>query len=484
MRRDNFFSVKSMVGGTAPPPANVPCNGVDGTHFAFFALSTPLLSEGEIKDKEDVILDDQSDDVQVFPEKVYENLPEPFASAVRYGRSHVEKTMILTASLVCISSTMVKKVSFNYSKQYLPNLMSFIIGSASSGKGKLPCVVKLIEAIHRDLAQQSEKLFREYESNNSEDKPLLIPKRKLFLLPINLNLPTLDSLLADNDGCGLMFTSDGGHMMAALRNEYGDYSNDLLSSSENEGISRARKTNHEYFEIPRLRFSVLVASTWAQIGTLFGDGLNGLFSRPIFLNLPKSLQWKSQWEQGEMPAEAAFEQLGWCYKKLYDRLNQCDDIEFRLTKEQQQQFDDEFSRFSKTFVHIYGENFVPSVRRMAVNALRIMCIITVLRYLNDEAPIPTVIYCRDDDFGRGITMADIFLRHAGLRSHYLAKTNSTNYVKPWLKLLEALPKQFKRNEAVETGKLLCIAEARTDKYLKRLCEEGKLQKIAQGIYEK
>ena len=102
-----------------------------------------------------------------------------------------------------------------------------------------------------------------------------------------------------------------------------------------------------------------------------------MYSRCLFLNLPKSLDWKSQWEQGKMSAEAAFEQLGWCYKKLYDRLCQCDEIECRLTKEQQHQFDDEFSRFSKTFVHIYGENFVPSVRRMAVNALRIMCISSV-----------------------------------------------------------------------------------------------------------
>ena len=474
--KEKFFI--TQVGGTAPSPANVPCNGVDGTHFAFFALSTPFLFEEKME-----LGSDHGEDVAVFPEIVFADLPQPLDSVAELGRHPIEKTMLLTASLVCLSSTM-NNVFFRYSKKYFPNMMAFVIGPPSAGKGRLNLVEKLVDPIHQEMAQQSEQLFEEFKLKNSPEHPLRPPKRKVLLLPVNCTLPALDQLLADNQGAGLMFCPDGAHLMTALGNEHGNFGCDLLSSGENEGISRARKTEHEYLEIPQLKFSVVLASTWSTIAKLFADGGDGLYSRCLFLNLPKSLEWKSQWEQGEMPAEAAFEQLGCFYKCLYNRLCQCDEIEFRLTKEQQQQFDDEFSRFSKTFVHIYGENFVPSVRRMAVNALRIMCIITVLRYLNDEAPIPTVIYCRDDDFRRGITMADIFLRHAGLRSHYLAKTNSTNYVKPWLKLLEALPKQFKRNEAVETGKLLCIAEARTDKYLKRLCEEGKLQKIAQGIYEK
>ncbi|MCR4834959.1 MAG: DUF3987 domain-containing protein [Bacteroidaceae bacterium] len=484
--------INSQVEGVVPSPADVPCNSVDGTQFTLSTLSSPDSFEEEEVENEDTD-GDNSADLPVFPDEVYVDLSEPLASAVEHGRNPHDQMMLLVSSLVSLSATMTKKVGIRYSRLYRPNLMAFIIGSPASGKGRLSLAPKLVGQIHKVLSEQSQLSFSIYQDNlaiwkkeSGSGDPPIRPKRQVMLLPANSTLAALDSLMADNDGGGLMFTADGGNMMTCIGSEYGNYINDLLATAENEGLSRARKGNDEFVEIPQVCFSVLVASTWSQIGKLFGDGNDGLFSRPIFLNMPKSIKWQSQWQDDdEETDEEAFDRLGVEFKPLYDRLCQLEDILFKLTKSQKNRLDKAFEQFVQSFVPLYGNDFMPTVRRMAVTALRIMCVITVLRHLNIPDPIPQVIFCSDQDFNRVIMMADILLRHAGLRSHYLAKTNSNAAPKPWLVLLNALPHKFKRAQAVEKGKLLCLAEQRVDKYIARLCNKDiKLRRVMQGYYEK
>ena len=484
-----LIDAAKRAGLSITPHTDVAQKCVGGTQFALSTLSTPL----SVDDEEET---DGSADLPVFPDEVYADLPEPLASVVKRGRNPHDTMMLFTASLAALSSTMAKNVSFKYQKQYRPNLLLFIIGSPASGKGRSALAVKLVHSIHREMCDRSKRRKEDYriammkwkkKDKNQTGNPPLRPKMSLLEFPVNSTLAALDSLIADNEGCGLMFTPDGGNMMTAIGSEYGNYINDLLACAENEGISRARKTDDEFVEIEEARFAVLVASTWSQICKLFGDGSDGLSSRPLYINMAKTTLWESQWSNDEDESdEEAFMRIGEEYKQLYDHLCQYTHIRFVLTAEQKQLFDMRFEQLAQTFVKIYGEDFVPSVRRMAVTALRIMCILTILRNLHDLLTMPLRVTCTEADFQRVMLMVEILLVHAGYRSDYLVRTKSQVPVREQrrMRLYHALPDRFCRAEALIIANNLGIKPSRLDKYLVRLCKDGLLKKVEHGIYEK
>jgi len=452
---------------------------------------TPNISDEGMTDDEE----EMGEPLPVFPDEVYEDLPEPLMSVAEHGRNPYDKMLLTMSAITAISATMAPNVSFRYQKTYRPNLQQFNIGGPASGKGRTTLVQRLVAPIHHEMTEQSQLLKEQYKSalakwkkqgKDQQGDPPKEPRFRLLCFPVNTTLPALDWHIADNDGCGLMFTADGGNLMTAIGNEWGNYVNDLLASAENEGISRSRKSEREFVEVKEARFAVLIASTWTQIRKLFGDGTDGLASRQVFLNMPTSKLWESQWgDDDEESDEEAFDQMGESYKQLYDHLRQYASIRFMLTAEQKAQFDQLFSQRAQTYVGIYGTAFLPSVRRMAVTALRIMCIITILRQLHEQITLPLRIYCSDSDFQRVMSMVDILLIHAGYRCNYLSTIASVRTKnQPMMLVYQSLPDKFKRSQAVEIGKHIGKAASRIDKYLARLTNNGLIRKVEQGLYEK
>ncbi len=439
---------------------------------------------------------EEGEDPSLFPDEVYDDLPEPLDAATKCGRNPYDRMMILNSCLTTLSSTMTKKVHFVYQKRYRPNLSYFVICSPASGKARIVLSTYLIYYIHEEMLEETLVRKKEYmkklakwkiSSAKTNDDPPEKPQMKMLILPVNSTLAALDSLIADNDGCGLLFTPDGGNMMTAIGSEYGNYVNDLLASAENEGISRARKTDDELTFISETRFSVLVASTWEQIAKLFGTGDDGSSSRPMFQDNLKWSLWESQWTKDDKKTdEDTFRQLGREYMEMYKKLMESDDVEVTFSSVQKKQFDRKFKDLAFSYVKIYGERFLPSVRRMAVSALRIMSVLTILRALNATESLPRKVECSDQDFNRAMLMVETLLIHSGhifLKLKSPSNQNLTN-TQGWNLLYNALPDKFQRCEAIKTGNRLGIKNQRIDKYLHRLCDENKLRKLEFGVYQK
>ncbi len=434
-------------------------------------------------------------DPRKFDPSVYEDLPEPLPRAMKCSKNEDDKMVLLIGSLTALSSTMTEKVCFCYQKWYRPNLFAFIASESGNGKGRTSLISKLVEEIHQEKTRQTRMEIEKYKksldawnrSGHKSGTPPERPKIKLLNYPANSTAAALENLISDNSGNGFLFTAEVAVIMSILFTEHGNYISSLLSSAENEPLSRARRSDFELVEVPQTRFSVLIAGTLEHISRLLGDGSDGLQSRFIYIFLGKGPLWQTQWKwNNEESDEDIFSQLGKDYKKLYDKLCNSDGTEFMLSDNQKKRFDAKFEDLSETYVKIYQDKILASVRRMAVIALRLMCVLTVLRELNKPGDLPLKVMCSEGDFERVLKMVETLLVHSGYSLSLLSEPSKKyNYsFKGWEKLINALPDKFQRCEAIKTGNRLGIKNQRIDKYLHRLCEEGKITKLEFGIYQK
>jgi hypothetical protein len=93
-------------------------------------------------------------------------------------------------------------------------------------------------------------------------------------------------ILADNDGIGLLFETEGDTLSQTLKSDYGNYSDTLRKAYHHETISLSRRKDREYLEVKNPRLSVVLAGTPEQVRRLIPDTENGLMSRFIFNMLP------------------------------------------------------------------------------------------------------------------------------------------------------------------------------------------------------
>ena len=453
-----------------------------------FTPSPPFLPQSNLTE-----MDEDESDPRTFNPKIYEDLPEPLSSALECAKNEDDKMVLLIGSLVAISSTMTEKVWFYYQKRYRPNLLAFVVSPPGNGKGRTSLPPMLVEEIHQEHMQRTSKQMAEYKNamelwskaGRKSGTPPEKPKIRLLKYPSNITGAALENLVADNDGNGLLFSPDIASIMTAFFAEHGNIIPDLLATAENESLTRARKVDFELIEVPETRFSVLVDGTIQYVFKLLGDGSDGLHSRFIFIFIKTGLLWQSQWQtNGKETDDEIFRRLGMFYKTLYEKLKSSDGVEFELTDDQKSRFDARFEDWANMYATIYGNRILSSVRRMAVIALRIMCVISILRALNQPDEMPSKVLCSDEDFERALSMVKTLLVHTGYSFSLLSEPTKKYCSKGWERLIHALPDCFKRSEAIKIAQGLGITTKRTDKYLHRLCEEGKITKVEHGIYQK
>jgi len=435
-----------------------------------------------------------------FPEEVFCGLPSILQRAVNQRVSLADGTLLLVTCTCALSSLMTRKIFFRYSKRYRPNFITFVVGTPASGKGRASLCEVLLRNINDRLLARSLQARRKYDADRllwqkkgkkEGGQPPVEPRMELLLLPVNSTCAALDWLLGDNDGCGFMHTSDGGELAAAWKNDYGNYAVDMLKTAENEAIPRSRKTDREVVAIREARFAAVIAATWEQVRELFGTGRDGLFSRPLFLRMPTDTAWNNQWkEDGTRTDEEIFATIASDVFTLDIQLQNLDgEVEFILGKAKKHEMNVYFRRKHAEMCRVYGPDIAPSVRRMAVTAQRMMCVITVCRAMearNGEVE-PGGLYCSDDDFARVMKMADVLLTHTAHQFCYLPQTDrDTEHYRSVTRqcFYSALGDEFGRQQALAVAKEMGITENRCDKYLRYFVDNQMIIRVESGRYKK
>jgi hypothetical protein len=484
--------------------------------------------------------DEEEEIIEMADEKVPDPLPDCdwpkfLQQGLDCGETKAQQDVLLLSMITTLGATMADIVCFFYGNRRLhPCLQVFLIAPPASGKGAMGWARHLADPIHEELARNYEQACAIYRNEKqkwdglgkdraNQQEPEK-PKRKLFFVSGDNTGTGIMENLIDQDGIGMISESEASILSAAISSDYGNWSHTLRKAFDHDGLSYNRRTNYEHRECKRLLLSVLISGTPGQVRPLIPSAENGLFSRELFYFMPPITMWKSQFNVDSRDYNALFERWGERWKRILDALHkQVSQLEMVLSPEQQDEFDKQLSQLFQHGGAMFGYAMRSAVARIAINLLRIMSVVGLLRALDDllmttheevltealehltatllgtkhiEAHPDTsaenvldgvvssfVMHISDEDFRAVMSLALPLYRHsAHALSQLPEEKREVREATKQQRFISSLPMTFTRKEAVDIATSLGWSKKTCDTYLRRLSDAGTIQRTAAGEY--
>ena len=451
-----------------------------------------------------------------FSHSIRSNLPSIMQRIVEDSSSDVDADILILGSLTVFSACIPNVYGVYDRREVFANLFLFVTARASAGKGRLSLCRHLAAPLHQALHDKHKKLLKKYEAAQaayvvSRKKGIAVPPKEppflTLFLPANSTATVVYQTLAQNDGVGLLFETEGDTLANAFNSDLGNYSDGFRKAFHHETISYLRKKDHEYVEILRPKFSAVLSGTRQQIYSLIPNAENGLFSRFIFYSMQTELVWRDMFPTIDgATADERFRQIG---KDFYTFLKDFpkDDVQFTLSYTQKQRFNDFFDETQRSYAYSFGDDIVASVRRLGLILFRIAMILSVLRLMDSfpaaskTAPLSEVkkskrIVCTDIDFQSALDIVKVLLlhtvevyqslpRHSYERLATIAPKGSRQLAEASRsRFLDALPNSFDRPTYIEVAASLNITDKTAERYIREFCTSGQLDHPSNGQYLK
>ena len=429
----------------------------------------------------------------VFPKIVYDNAPLFLKGVVKYALNDEERDILLLGAIVSLSACFPKLYGLYDANTVNANLNLFVTAPASSGKGRLNLCRKLVAPIHtmKREAVSAEKMEYEqelatYNRNKKKDDSLVKPPKPLeqmLFIPANNSATGVFQLLADNDGQGLLFETEGETLSQAFKSDYGNYSDGFRKAFHHEAISYYRRTDREHVHIERPCFSAVLSGTPKQVQDLIPSAENGLFSRFIFYYMNQTVSWRNVFaaKTGE-GLEKHFTQLGERFKIFYLALKSEQSIHFTFSEKQEEAFNAFFEQQLKQSLALTNDHFIATVRRLGLIFYRIAMLLSGVRMMEYTAVIKT-LECSDQDFKTTKAIVKVLLAHANVIFSWLPEDRVTIRSKNRKQqLLEALPTEFTTKEYIAIAEKLGIPSKTAEKYVKYFTDKDIIARASHGNY--
>ena len=372
--------------------------------------------------------------IRLDPE-LFNKLPWILKSGCSKLTDPIEKEVFLVSALGVISGLLPKVQGFYDTKNYGPNLYTYILGKYGSGKGSIQMAKMLGMKIHtariqeyaialkvyNQKMQQYKKDLKTYQndkSNSTEqaEEPTPPPQTMLFI-PINNSKSGLFQLIDENQGRAILFETEGDTLVDAIKQDYGNYSDGLRKAFHHEDISFYRRSGKEFREIDNPSLSLILSSTFDQFLKLIPDINNGLFSRFCYYILPPSRKFKNVFDKNKYDYPAFFMELGNEMTTLHDRLITLDTpIQFQLSTDQQPAFLSLFQEWKDELAEYVSDDLDGTVNRLGLIFFRIAMILSTLRSYEEEGLLQEIT-CSDLDFSLALSITETF-KQISLRLFY------------------------------------------------------------------
>jgi hypothetical protein len=425
-----------------------------------------------------------------FPDHIFQSLPVLLKDSCMKFDNKRERDVYLISAL-CVLSGCFNTVTGIYGQcKVYPNLYSFIVAPAASGKGVMRFAKQLGMKIHNKLIEKSMESRKKYDlelktyksllkKSNKDKIDLAIPDRpkepalKVLFIPGDVSSSRLVDHLVANEETGIFFETEADTMAGILNQDWGGYSDKLRKAFHHEPIAYSRKGGSEFKEVECPRLSVVLTGTPSQVAGIIRSVSDGLFSRFAFYTFNGSIQWKSAFPKGASNLTEYFDGLA---DKVsgYAELANRSQIKFSLSEAQMNLLDKVCSAWLKESYILLGEDAKASAIRLGMILYRLAMTLSVLREAESQSINPELM-CNDTDFNNAIAICQVLKEHLYTILRQMPKQADKKETKHKV-FLNSLPdsKIFKRPKAVEIGKSLFLSPRTVDSYLKDLVQSGLL----------
>lgn len=154
-----------------------------------------------------------------FPETVFDGLPLFLLKVVSNAISSEDRDIILLGAIGCLSVCFDNVCGVYDERVVYSILYLFVVADAGMGKGALSLCRELVDPLNQRLHEQSMQMaldykrdLSEYQKNKGKNPDAAGPNPpplKTLVVPANSSASSLMSILADNDGRGLIFETEG-----------------------------------------------------------------------------------------------------------------------------------------------------------------------------------------------------------------------------------------------------------------------------------
>nr|WP_320119745.1 DUF3987 domain-containing protein [uncultured Marinifilum sp.] len=428
-----------------------------------------------------------------LPESTYSNLPNILAESCEIYPTKRERDIFFVGALSILSGCLPNTQGNYAGKEYSPNLFSFIIAPAASGKGCLNHAKMLAQKWHDSILQQSRDALKKYEielqnyqaippKQRANIEPPEKPPFQLLFIPADSSSAAIIQTLMECNEKGIICETEADTLTTTFKQDWGGYSDLLRKVYEHEPITYKRKTNHEYIEIKDPKLSVVLSGTPGQVHSLLGSSENGLFSRFLFYNFKDNPVWKDvSPSANRINYKEFFTKQSDKVYEMVQTLKQYPTI-VDLSNEQWEKLNNNFTEKMKHITTFYPESATASLKRLGSMCFRICMLLTTLRKI-DDGDTTSQLICSDHDFDNAMNLINCFLEHTLEIYQHLPQEKKEGGQEPLLRFYNTLPHHFTRQEAIQIGKNLQLAERTTDRYLKKL-KGSYLNMIKPGHYQK
>ncbi|HQS23743.1 MULTISPECIES: DUF3987 domain-containing protein [Sediminibacterium] len=463
--------------------------------FAKFANTAKLQSTEQQPPQEDYLKA-----TPTIPEELYLQIPDLLQHGAMAFTDERERDVFLTGALAILSGCLPGVKGVYAGNEVFPNVFSFAIAPAASGKGALKFAKMLADDYHsfvlkasreaemlynQELSEHKQRISSKKKGDTSTEEPPTKPTFKVVYIPANTSYAKILWHLEQNEGTGIICETEADTLGNVFKQEWGSYSDMLRKSFHHERLSSSRKGNNEFTEVNAPSLSIALSGTPNQVTGLIASSEDGLFSRFLFYAFKVEQRWK------DVSPNANNINLTEHFKVLSGRVFnmvqflQREETIIELTTEQWQQLNHHCEGWLNEVTMFTAEEAASIVKRLGLILYRMAMIFTSLRkFENGEAA--TLIVCTDEDFNTALRLAEIYLHHSILMFNNLPKQSEATQFKTGdskRKFFETLPAEFTRQQAVEIGKQFQLSPRTVDDILHNATGKA-LEKLKAGHYRK
>lgn len=501
----------------------------------------PKTDNDDDDDDDTSIITDDVIKTSVLPDFVYENLPDSIKNMMVYiGNNRRKRDMFLISlfpTLSILFSNIQCALERNDGSQEIikPNLYTFIVAEAGSGKGVLKHlnsdvlyrynqeIEKYNERLKEKIDRHNQNIIKDKKTSkkgidfNDIDELDELETEKEYkpyipVIPGNISSAAFKKQLENNNGVGLMIETEVDNIVKNNRTEWGDNSELFRSAFHYETIADMRLGRGiTYIQNPFI--SLAVSGTEDQLKKIFyvNNSLeNGLFSRYIFYynneydtdyNYFKRSLSGQVYNNNNNPIRLESNYL----YDIHNHYRELGDLNMIATDEQIKRINNIISSIHGSKMGVYDDKFKSSFNRASLMIVKMAIILSIVR----NGISSKNIFDMDADSGFDMFLNNIDIDIAGeifktLLDHIGwiyqgAKITNDNFKESKYNmtsdpsvnkvdiLYKSLPKTFKKKELIEMMiKDGIIKNNReVDKYLKKWIS-NKLIEISQtrGYYDK